>query len=144
MLELTVPWEERIEEANERTRATYQELVEECRERGWRTFIEPIEVGCRGFAGRSLCKVLSRLGVTGVAKKRAIQSASEAAEKATRWLWIKRADPWAATGTQVRAWSTPAGSPGRGCMMLRDPKHPMIPGYITEDASQCIYEMFLA
>ncbi len=65
MLELTVPWEERIEEANERKRAKYQELVEECRERGWRTFYEPIEVGCRGFAGRSLCKVLSRLGVTG-------------------------------------------------------------------------------
>ncbi len=28
MLELTVPWEERIEEANERKRAKYQELVE--------------------------------------------------------------------------------------------------------------------
>ncbi|XP_057679565.1 uncharacterized protein LOC130908002 [Corythoichthys intestinalis] len=101
MLELTVPWEERIEEANERKRAKYQELVEECRGRGWRTFYEPIEVGCRGFAGRSLCKVLDRLGITGVAKKRAIQSASEAAEKATRWLWLKRADPWVATGTQA-------------------------------------------
>ncbi|XP_062272394.1 LOW QUALITY PROTEIN: uncharacterized protein LOC133978067 [Scomber scombrus] len=103
MLELTVPWEERIEEANERKRAKYQELVEDCRGRGWRTFYEPIEVGCSGFAGRSLCKVLSRLGVTGAAKKRAIKSASEAAEKATRWLWIKRADPWVAAGTQVGA-----------------------------------------
>ncbi len=53
----------------------------------------------KSTAERSLCKVLSRLGVTGVAKKRAIQSASEAVEKATRWLWIKRADPWTATGT---------------------------------------------
>ncbi len=72
--------------------------MEECRERDWRTFYEPIEVGCRGIAGRFLCKVLSRLGIKGIAKKRAIQSASEAAEKATRWLWIKRADPWIATG----------------------------------------------
>nr|XP_061817543.1 uncharacterized protein LOC133607102 [Nerophis lumbriciformis] len=101
MLELTVPWEERIEEANEKKRAKYQELVEDCRGRGWRTFYEPIEVGCRGFAGRSLCKVLGRLGVKGAAKRRAIQSASEAAEKATRWLWLKRADPWVATGTQA-------------------------------------------
>ncbi|XP_035768510.1 soluble scavenger receptor cysteine-rich domain-containing protein SSC5D-like [Neolamprologus brichardi] len=100
MLELTVPWEERIEEANERKRGKYQELVQECRGRGWKTFYEPIEVGCRGFAGRSLCKVLGRLGVAGAAKKRAIQAVSEAAEKATRWLWIKRADPWVATGTQ--------------------------------------------
>ena len=54
MLELTVPWEERIEDANERKRAKYQELVEECRSRGWRTFYQPREVGCRGFARRSL------------------------------------------------------------------------------------------
>ncbi|TWW53841.1 hypothetical protein D4764_0194930 [Takifugu flavidus] len=97
MLELT----ERIEEANERKHAKYQELVEECRGRGWRTFYEPIEVGCRGFAGRSLCKAFGRLGITGTAKKRAIKAASEAAERATRWLWLKRADPWVATGTQA-------------------------------------------
>ena len=97
MLELTVPWEERIEEANERKRAKYQDQVEECRGRVWRTFYEPIEVGCRGFAGRSLCKVLGRLGLTGAAKKKANKSASEAA----RWLWLKRADPWVATGTQA-------------------------------------------
>ncbi|XP_023810165.1 uncharacterized protein LOC105353972 [Oryzias latipes] len=101
MLELTVPWEERMEEANERKRAKYQELVEGCRERGWKTFYEPVEVGCRGFAGRSLCKVLCHLGITGAAKKRAIQSVCEAAKKATRWLWMKRADPWSAAGTQV-------------------------------------------
>lgn len=102
MLELTVPWEERMEEANERKRAKYQELVEECRNQGWRTICEPLEVGCRGFAGRSLCKVLSVLGLTGEAKRKAIRSATEAAEKATRWLWIKRADPWAsAAGTQA-------------------------------------------
>ncbi|KAK0146517.1 hypothetical protein N1851_014151 [Merluccius polli] len=35
ILELTVPWEECIEEANERKCAKYQDLVEECRERGW-------------------------------------------------------------------------------------------------------------
>lgn len=54
MLELTVPWEEQTEEANERKRTKYQELLEECRGRGWRTFYKPIELGCRGFAGRSL------------------------------------------------------------------------------------------
>ena len=39
------------------------------------------EVGCRGFAGCSLCKVLNRLGMTGEAKKRAIQSAGKAQRK---------------------------------------------------------------
>ncbi|KAI2663059.1 hypothetical protein H4Q32_002088 [Labeo rohita] len=102
ILELTVPWEERMEEANERKRAKYQELVEECRSQGWKTYCEPLEVGCRGFAGRSLCKVLTMLGLTSEAKRKAIRSATEAAERATRWLWIKRADPWMnAAGTQA-------------------------------------------
>lgn len=86
MLELTMPWEECVEEANKRKHAKYQELVEECRDKGWKTVYEPIEVGCRGFAGRSLCKVLTQLSIRGVEKKRDIKSASEATEKTTRWL----------------------------------------------------------
>lgn len=84
MLELTQPEEEQLEEANESKGAKYRDLVEECRGRGWRTFYEPTEVGYGGFF---------LLGVTGAAKERAIKSASEAAEKAMRWLWLKRADP---------------------------------------------------
>lgn len=59
-------------------------------------------VGCRGFAGCPLYKILSRLGIRGASKRKAIQSASEAAGKAIKWLWIKRADPWLASETQVR------------------------------------------
>ena len=36
LLELTFPWEERMDEANKRKRAKYTDLVEECRRRGWR------------------------------------------------------------------------------------------------------------
>lgn len=42
-------------------------------------------------------EVLSGLGVKGAAKKKVIQSASEVADKPTRWLWIERADLWTAT-----------------------------------------------
>lgn len=59
MLELTVPWEEKMEEARERKKKKYAELVEECRNRGWRARCLPIEVGGRGFAGKSLCKAYS-------------------------------------------------------------------------------------
>ncbi|KAJ8014697.1 hypothetical protein DPEC_G00018340 [Dallia pectoralis] len=45
LLELTVPWEDRIEEANERKREKYAELVEECRNNGWRARCEPIAEG---------------------------------------------------------------------------------------------------
>ena len=54
LVELTVPWEERIEEAYERKRNKYQDLVADCQQRGWRVWCLPVEVGCRGFVGQSL------------------------------------------------------------------------------------------
>ena len=94
LLELTVPWEDRIEEANERKRAKYSLLVEECRSNGWQARCQPIEVGCRGFAGQSLCRAYRMLGITGASQRRAIKLATDAAEVASRWLWIRRGEAW--------------------------------------------------
>jgi hypothetical protein len=94
VIELTVPWEERIEEANERKRSKYQQLVEDCQQNGWKTWCMPVEVGCRGFAGQSLWQALSKLGVTGYARKKLIGEVCEEAEKASRWVWMKRNERW--------------------------------------------------
>ena len=94
LLELTVPWEDRLEEAHERKRAKYQELVAECKNNGWKTRNEPIEVGCRGFVGGSLLRAWRMLGIRGKCSKQALKSVEERTEKASRWLWIRRGDPW--------------------------------------------------
>ncbi|KAL4001244.1 hypothetical protein ACER0C_006543 [Sarotherodon galilaeus] len=83
LLELTVPWEEHMEETHERKRAKYSELVEECR-----------KVGCRGFAGQSLCRAYKMLGIVGANQRRAIKLVTNAAEAASGWLWIKRGEAW--------------------------------------------------
>ena len=49
LIELTVPWEDGCEEAYERNPTKYQDLVEQCRDKGWQTWLFPVEVGCRGF-----------------------------------------------------------------------------------------------
>ncbi|XP_053380041.1 uncharacterized protein LOC128548701 [Mercenaria mercenaria] len=49
MIELTVPWETRCDEVYERKRAKYTELQEQCKERGWKTWLFPVEIGSRGF-----------------------------------------------------------------------------------------------
>lgn len=98
ILELTVQWGERMDEAHERKRGKYQELVEERKRQGWKTICEHLELGwlgCQRFAGRSLYKVLTRLGIVWGAKRKAIKAATEAAEKAIGWLWNKKAEPWA-------------------------------------------------
>lgn len=58
-----------MEEASERKRSRYVELVEECCKRGWRPRYLPVEVEVRVFGARPLCKAFSVLGIT-VAQKR--------------------------------------------------------------------------
>lgn len=100
-MELTVPWEERMEEAHERKRDKYEDLKSICQSRGWRAMCWPVEVGCRGFLGNSLSKAYSALGLVGQKKAKAISSTTDAAEKASRWLWLKRGDPWVAARAQA-------------------------------------------
>ena len=94
LIELTVPWEEKIEEANERKRRKYQELEEDCKSKGWSTWCQPVEVGCRGFAGQSVWKTLGLAGVLGKARRDTIKDMCQAAEDGLRWIWHKREDQW--------------------------------------------------
>ena len=94
IIELTVPWEERMEEVNERKREKYQDLVDECKEKGWKTWCWPIEVGSRGFAGQSMWRMLKNLGIVGNQKKRLVDKTTKAAERASRWLWLRKEEQW--------------------------------------------------
>lgn len=92
LLELTVPWEERTDEANERKRSKYQELADLCREKGFTTWVLPVEVGCRGFPAQSVWKVFGALGLKGKKRKSSVQALGRAAERASSWLWLRRND----------------------------------------------------
>ncbi len=114
IVELTVPWEAAIGEANERKRLKYSDLVAEAVQRGWWTQLLPVEVGCRGFVATATTRLLKGLGVRGQALQQAITSLSEAAERSSNWLWIKRKDPkWAAKWPRgVKAEGSAPGMPG--------------------------------
>ena len=90
MVELTVPWEERVEEAYHMKRNKYEELRLECVSKGWKCWVFPVEVGSRGFPAQSMWNTLSKLGLVGQTRKRAIQNIAQAAERASCWLWMKR------------------------------------------------------
>jgi hypothetical protein len=82
IIELTVPWEVRIEEANERKRLKYQ-MIAECTEREWKTWIMPVEVCCRGSVGQSLWRMAKTLGVPS-------RRLGKKAEAAFMWIWRER------------------------------------------------------
>jgi len=48
-IELTVPWEDAVDEAYERKKLWYAHLATEAGQWGWRVQVYPVEVGCRGF-----------------------------------------------------------------------------------------------
>lgn len=81
-------WEDCIEEAKERNQARVDVKKEAGRHAHW----------WRGVAGHSLCNVFTPLGITGAEKRKAT---TEAAERASRWLWIRRSNLQTnASGTQ--------------------------------------------
>jgi len=90
LIELTVPWEEGCEQAFERKSAKYQNILHDCREKGWQAWLFPVEVGCRGFPAQSVWRMLTALGMTGKERKAAARRMGEAAERASCWLWSRR------------------------------------------------------
>lgn len=94
VIELTVPWETRCVQAYERKMAKYTELLELCRQQGWRTWLFPVEVGVRGFCAQSVCRLMTAVGTTGRERRKAIQKLSQAAERASSWLWLRRQKSW--------------------------------------------------
>ena len=86
MVELTVPWEDRMEEAYERKLSKYTDLASSVREKGWQAWIFPVEVGARGFTGKSVYRLCTSVGIVGNERRAALQRVGDAAERASCWL----------------------------------------------------------
>ena len=56
--ELTIPFEDAIEEAFERKKLKYAVLAVEVRERGGQAHTRPVEIGARGFVAKSATLLL--------------------------------------------------------------------------------------
>ncbi|KAL1277462.1 hypothetical protein QQF64_024135 [Cirrhinus molitorella] len=97
IVEMTVPWEDAIDEAFERKRLRYANLAAEAEGQGWNVKVWPVRVGCRGFVARSTTRLLKEVGIRGQSQRRAIKELANVAERSSHWLWLKRRDAtWAA------------------------------------------------
>ncbi|CAC5372773.1 mrp [Mytilus coruscus] len=113
LLELTVPWGERIEDANERKRLKYQDLLAECRDNGWRVWLFPVEVGSRGFVGQSMWRALRALGIVEGERSKLIGNLCKEAETSSMWLWRKRSEQWKQLGLDLPSRRTSGGCSGQ-------------------------------
>lgn len=118
MLEVTIPGEDRTEEnsVNKRTRSWWTNG----RARDGGSGVTTVEVGSRGFTGRSLCRPLERLAVGQLHSKEAMRKMWEAAERARRWMWTKKV--WGLINPSMVFWMR-----GHVGYVEKTPKHPMTP-----------------
>ncbi|GFN82461.1 poly [ADP-ribose] polymerase [Plakobranchus ocellatus] len=63
MVELTVPYESRMEEAHAFKEAKYLELTKELKKDGYEAKVMPVEIGAKGFVGFSAYGLLSKLSI---------------------------------------------------------------------------------
>ena len=89
IVELTVPWEENMEETFWGKKFRYENLRMECEDKGWARQVMPIQVGCRGFISLTTTSYMTRLRPTNRARRRATRQHQTAAERASSWIWSK-------------------------------------------------------
>ena len=89
LIELTVPYECRIEEAHHYKTEKYADLAKELRASGYKIKVFAVEVGARGFVGSSVYSLMKELGFTSKSLNRTTKALSEAAEKASSWIWSR-------------------------------------------------------
>ena len=91
IMELTVPWEENIEKAEERKEERYADLIATCKDKGWKTEYYHLAVGCRGYVDNKIPKLFrSRFRFQSNKIKRMIKDLQEAAERSSLFIWMKQ------------------------------------------------------
>ncbi|KAK3796288.1 hypothetical protein RRG08_041602 [Elysia crispata] len=90
MVELTVPYENRMEEAHTYKREKYMDLTKELVNAGYKAVVMPVEVGARGFVGSSVYDLLTKLSICGNKRTKALKLLAEIAENSSRWIWSRR------------------------------------------------------
>ena len=90
LVELTVPWEDRLQYSNALKADKYADLSMDLEAKGYRTDLFPVEVGARGVVGRSTYAFLAKIGLSSRERKKAMTRMSEAAEAASFWIWHMR------------------------------------------------------
>ena len=90
VMELTVPAEENLAQANYRKKCKYTDLIQECHEAGWEVKYFPIEVGSRGFSIQTLRACFKYLDLSNREIRKATDEISKTALRATYTIWLSR------------------------------------------------------
>ncbi|KAK3791415.1 hypothetical protein RRG08_046568 [Elysia crispata] len=84
IVELTVPYENRMEEAHICKKEKYMNLTKKLENACYKTVVMFVEVGARGFVGLSVYDLLTKLSICGNKRTKALKLLEEIAENSSR------------------------------------------------------------
>ncbi|GFO05119.1 reverse transcriptase [Plakobranchus ocellatus] len=90
MVELTLPYESRMEEAHAFKEGKYLDSTKELKKGGYVAKVMPVEIGARGFVGSSAYCLRRKLSICGNKRTKALRLLAETAENSSRWIWSRR------------------------------------------------------
>ena len=90
LIELTVPNEDNIVDAEYRKQNKYNGLLDACRTATWDAHLWTVEVGVRGFVAESLRKCLKKLDVPNPTIKSTLSAASKTALRCSYSIYLAR------------------------------------------------------
>ena len=93
LLELTVPFEDTVQDAAERKTRKYEALQKEIASNGYTCTLFTVEVGCRGNSTESLRLCLSKLGLGRRVVNGVCQSAALTALRCSYYIYLSRSNP---------------------------------------------------
>ncbi|MGH0142263.1 UNVERIFIED_CONTAM: hypothetical protein FKN15_075907 [Acipenser sinensis] len=85
LVELTVKWEDAVDEAYERKKLRYAHIAAEAEQRGW-SQVYPVEGSCRGFVVHSTTRFLTDIGFSGQELRCIVKNLFKAADRSSNWL----------------------------------------------------------
>ena len=77
MMDLTVPYKSRTEEAHTYKRGKYLYLNKKLRDAVYKAMVMPVEVGARGFMGTSVYDPLTKISIFGHNRTEALKLVAE-------------------------------------------------------------------
>ena len=86
LIELTVPWEENREKAQERKKTRYETLHADSVDKAWICHVIPVEVGCHSSLGHSVILFLSKIGIPSRSLKVASNRLQTTVQHASSWI----------------------------------------------------------
>lgn len=90
LVELTVPYECRMEQSHDYKTNKYENLKSELIKEGYNAIVRAVEIGARGFVSGTLHQFLGQIGIKGRNRAKSIKRLIEVTENSSMWIWKKR------------------------------------------------------